>query len=126
MIDPQDPLPEGSWLWRRAFTYGLSIACLVFIWFGVEALWDMRQATAIFQITRYMIGILAVLITFYMVAPSAEQIVKLIQAARTLRASIPTNTTVKADSTAGTAEAHRQTGDVPLPDDVDVAPRSRT
>lgn len=136
-IDVQDPLPEQDWFWRRTFTFVLSLASLGFIWYGIEALWDLRSAEAIYRVTRYMIGILAMLILFYMVAPSAEQIVKLIQAAKTLRAGVPMKRVARVETPSGTVETQSTAGvveDTPLPpvaspapsEEVDVAPRSRT
>lgn len=89
--DPQDPLPENDWFWRRTYTFVMTLASLGFIWFGVEALYSMARPELLYSITRYMIGILFVQILFYMVAPSAEQIVKLIQAAKIIRSGIPTS-----------------------------------
>lgn len=84
-VDVQDPLPEANWFWRRTYTFILSLVTLAFIWYGCEALYRLNRPDELYSITRYMIAILAMLITYYMVAPSAEQIVKLIQAARLLR-----------------------------------------
>lgn len=138
-VDVQDPLPEQDWFWRRTFSFGLSIACIGFIWYGIEALWDLRQPEAIYRVTRYMIGVLAMVILFYMVAPSAEQIVKLIQAAKTLRAGVPMTRTARVETPSGTVQTQSTAGvagDTPeVPEappapspaaEEDVAPRSRT
>lgn len=138
-VDVQDPLPEQDWFWRRSFSFGLSIACIGFIWYGIEALWDLKQAEAIYRVTRYMIGILAMVILFYMVAPSAEQIVKLIQAAKTLRAGIPMTRTARVVTPTGTTETQSTAGvavdapEAPTPApapspaaEEDFAPRSQT
>lgn len=88
-IDVQDPLPETNWFWRRVYTFVLSLVSVAFIWYGLEALNNMREAESVYRVTRYMIGVHVLLITYYMVAPSAEQIVKLVQAAKLLRAGVP-------------------------------------
>ena len=145
-IDDQDPLPEQNWFWRRSYVFALSLISLGFVWYGIEALWDLREARAIYDITKYMIGILAMLILFYMVAPSAEQIVKLIQAAKVLRAGVPVTRMTRQETPTGTVETQSTAG-VPSPAPVaeiapvappaavapvapaveeDVAPRSRT
>jgi len=88
-VDVQDPLPETNWFWRRVYTFALSLISVAFIWFGLEALNSMREPDLVYRVTRYMIGVHVLLITFYMLAPSAEQIVKLIQAAKLLHAGVP-------------------------------------
>lgn len=32
MTDPQDPLPEPSFFWRRTLTFGSVSACLLLVW----------------------------------------------------------------------------------------------
>lgn len=88
-IDVQDPLPETNWFWRRVYTFVLSLVSVAFIWHGIEALAGMRQPEAVYRVTRYMIGVHVLLITYYMVAPSAEQIIKIIQSAKLLQAGVP-------------------------------------
>lgn len=111
-IDPQDPLPETNWFWRRVYTFALSLISVAFIWYGLESLNAMQQPQHVFSITRYMVGVHVLLITFYMLAPSAEQIVKLVQAAKLLRAGVPL----------------RQPPALPAPvaEEVDAAPTSRS
>ncbi len=111
-IDPQDPLPETNWFWRRVYTFALSLISVAFIWYGLESLNAMRQPQHVFSITRYMVGVHVLLITFYMLAPSAEQIVKLVQAAKLLRAGV----------------SLRQPPALPAPvaEEVDAAPTSRS
>lgn len=113
-IDPQDPLPETNWFWRRVYTFALSLISLAFIWYGLEALNAMRQPQHVFSITRYMVGVHVLLITFYMLAPSAEQIVKLVQAAKLLRAGVPLRQPPVLPAPA------------PVAEEVDVAPTSRS
>lgn len=138
-VDVQDPLPENNWFWRRTYVFIMSILSLAFIWYGVEALYALNRGEEIYQVTRYMIGICAMLILFYMVAPSAEQIVKLIQAARILReggtitrkavAETPEGGRTEVTTTAGTPAASPALPAAPAAsagDEDDVAPRSRT
>lgn len=87
-VDVQDPLPETNWFWRRVYTFALSLISVAFIWYGIEALYDLRQPDAIYRVTRYMIGVHVLLITYYMLAPSAEQLVKLVQAAKLLQSGV--------------------------------------
>ncbi len=138
-VDVQDPLPETNWFWRRVYTFVLSLVSVAFIWYGFEALFDMRQPDSIYRLTRYMIGVHILLITFYMVAPSAEQIVKLIQAAKLLQSGVPiTRRAVvetpqggrtEVETTAGHPETPATQNRAPEPpqaDEEDFAPRSRT
>lgn len=138
-VDVQDPLPETNWFWRRVYTFALSLISVAFIWFGLEALNSMREPQLVYSVTRYMIGVHVLLITFYMLAPSAEQIVKLIQAAKLLHAGVPmTRSAVvqtpqggrtEVKTTAGAVDAPAPQNRVPEPpagDEEDFAPRSRT
>ena len=135
-IDIQDPLPETNWFWRRVYTFALSLISVAFIWFGLEALNNMRDADAVYRVTRYMVGVLVLLITFYMVAPSAEQIVKLIQAAKLLQSGVTINRRATVETpqggrtevvaTAGTPETPAAPETAPAGDETDVAPRSRS
>lgn len=138
-VDVQDPLPETNWFWRRVYTFALSLISVAFIWFGLEALNSMREPQLVYSVTRYMIGVHVLLITFYMLAPSAEQIVKLIQAAKLLHAGVPmTRSAVvqtpqggrtEVKTTAGAVDAPAPQNRAPEPpagDEEDFAPRSRT
>lgn len=93
-IDPQDPLPEPTWLWRRLYVYAVSIVFLALIWVGVHRLAEAamlepsRGIGALLSAVQWLIAALICLITYYLVAPSAEQIVKMIQAARIKRREI--------------------------------------
>lgn len=135
-IDVQDPLPETNWFWRRVYTFALSLISVAFIWFGLESLNALRQPEMIFVITKYMIGVHVLLITFYMLAPSAEQMVKLIQAAKLLHAGVPMTRRAVAqtpqggrtevETTAGVPEPLNPSPAAPEGPEDDVAPRSRT
>lgn len=138
-VDVQDPLPETNWFWRRVYTFALSLISVAFIWFGLEALNSMREPRLVYSITRYMIGVHVLLITFYMLAPSAEQMVKLIQSARLLRSGIPITRSAVVETpqggrtevrtTAGAPEAlppQNRSPEPPEADEEDFAPRSRS
>lgn len=137
--DLQDPLPEPNWLWRRSYTFALSLISLGFVWYGAEAMFLMKRPEELFAITRYMIGILAFLILCYMVAPSAEQITKLVQASKIIQSGVPMSRTAEAETDEGktkiTATVGDQSGALAEPepyiapedrDPEDFAPRSRT
>lgn len=137
-LDIQDPLPETNWFWRRVYTFALSLISVAFIWFGVEALYDLRQPDAIYRLTRYMIGVHVLLITYYMLAPSAEQLVKLVQAAKLLQSGVtiqrsatvesPEGGRAEVISTAGDLEDHptpNRSQGASLAPERDVAPRGK-
>ena len=138
-VDVQDPLPETDWFWRRLFTFIFTLLSVAFIWYGLASLQQLGEADAIYRVTRYMIGVHVMLITYYMVAPSAEQIIKIIQSAKIIRAGIPITRSVAAETPqGGRVEAKTTAGApeviaVPVPapapapaDEEDYAPRSRT
>lgn len=137
-VDVQDPLPETNWFWRRVYTFALSLISVAFIWYGIEALYDLRQPDAIYRVTRYMIGVHVLLITYYMLAPSAEQLVKLVQAAKLLQSGVsmrrsasvetPQGGHTEVETTAGrsdTPETQNRSPEPPEGDEEDFAPRSR-
>jgi len=104
--DPQDPLPEANWLWRRVFTFvALFFAFAILVGLGyatnrivgnIVGRIDSMDARNVAQITVVALGVIEkmfrmmfytvlVIITYYMVAPSAEQITKMIQTAGLLK-----------------------------------------
>lgn len=126
VIDAQDPLPESNWFWRRVYTFVLSLVSVAFIWFGLESLNAMKDPDAIYRITRYMIGVHVLLITYYMVAPSAEQIVKLIQAARLMRSGVPITRHAVVETPETRTEVSATANVAENPEETDTAPRSKT
>lgn len=112
--EAQDPLPESNWLWRRVFVFGLTAMLFVLVYDKVDAVADVarmgsREAIeGLIKLLRICLWLIAGLILFYMLAPSAEQLVKLIQTARSLRegvrfTSVSATTPSGATSTASTA-----------------------
>jgi hypothetical protein len=125
-VDMQDPLPETNWLWRRVFTFVLTIASATAIWYWTEEIIRLRQPAYLFSLIRYAYGVHVMLILFYMVAPSAEQIVKLIQAARIIREGIPSSGSASIQTSEGRTEVTTSSGvpaSAPAPDEEDAAPR---
>jgi len=92
--DPQDPLPESNWLWRRVFIYSTMVVLLVglgwIVWGMTDALLEIvkgdADATATVNALRdvayYAIGFAAWLATIYTIAPSGEQVAKMVQAVK--------------------------------------------
>lgn len=72
-------LSESNFKWRRIFSYALSAAILGLLTYIVSQLDD---ASALERVAIWLIGLLALVITYYMVAPTAENIVQAIKAAK--------------------------------------------
>lgn len=121
-LDVQDPLPETNWFWRRVYTFALSLISVSFIWYGLEALWGLHDAENIYRVTRYMIGVHVMLITYYMVAPSAEQIIKIIQSARIIRSGIPITRSATTQSPGRRTEVKTTAGAPDSPETPQPAP----
>lgn len=162
LADPQDPLPEASWLWRRVFTFavlaatvilalGLAIAVNRIVGNIVGRLdtMDARNVAAItikaleviLRMFTLMVYVWLANMLLYIVAPSAEQITKMLQTARLLKSGVQVATRARArgrgvdreEETAATIGIPPQPH-VPPPlarpevasDEEDYAPRSRT
>lgn len=84
--DPQDPLPEPSFLYRRVFSYGTAISLIGLIAFVV---WRIEGDEQLREIALYLCLLLFMVVTYYMVAPSAEHVVKMVQLGKLWRSSPP-------------------------------------
>lgn len=82
--DPQDPLPEGRWLYRRLFIWGVMLFCCGLLAFIVHRL--EGDPSALKSVAQWTISLMALLSTYYLIAPSAEQLAKIVQAGRLFRA----------------------------------------
>lgn len=92
--DLQDPLPESSWFWRRVFVFTVTAAVLWMLWgaitqLGNVALVEPRLGVpALLTLCKWIIGMTALMATYYMVAPSAEQLTKMVKVASLLQAGV--------------------------------------
>lgn len=92
--DLQDPLPESSWFWRRVFVFTVTAAVLWMLWgaitqLGNVALVEPRSGVpALLSLCKWIIGMTALMATYYMVAPSAEQLTKIVKTASLLQAGV--------------------------------------
>lgn len=135
-VDVQDPLPETNWFWRRVYTFTLSLISISIVIYGVQVLHELKDADNVYRVTRYMIGVHVLLITYYMLAPSAEQMVKLIQTAKLLGAGIPITRKAVVETPEGGRTEVSTTAGAPAPPEPpqaapeapeeDFAPRSRS
>lgn len=108
-VDLQDPLPESNWFWRRVFTFLATASVVVMLFFlgyalnrltdGVVNRIDNMTADTVAKIAieamktiaemfRLMFWALIVVVTYYMVAPSAEQITKMVKTAALLKGGV--------------------------------------
>ncbi len=73
-VDPQDPLPEGRWLWRRLIVFASVAAAYGLLFLAVRRALPEDMA----GIARDLMILLGVILLFYLVAPSANQIAELL------------------------------------------------
>jgi len=144
-LDAQDPLPEASWLWRRVFTFAVTFAVLWMLWQSIDrlatvALTDpQRGVPALLSLCQWIIGFSAMMVTYYMVAPSAEQIVKIGHMAGMLRSGVQFASHQSISTPAASMDTAATAGTPPAPpvppllgeaapvrvdDEEDAAPRS--
>lgn len=94
MKDPQDPLPESNWVWRRLFACAVTIAALALtglvVWRMTAALLVIVKGNsdatatvyALRDIAFYLVGLALALSVVYLIAPSGEQVAKMVQAVK--------------------------------------------
>lgn len=75
-------LPESNFVWRRIFSYAHSVILLGLIGYVV---FKMSTDANLKQIALYLVLLLWWSMTYYMIAPTAEQITRIIQAGKSLR-----------------------------------------
>lgn len=120
-VEAHDPLPESNWLWRRVFIFTLTTSIVVGVWMMVNS-WVRSGAPSqlIVGAELKVIGWLCLLVwfmaTYYMIAPTGEQIVKMWQSVTAWKAGIATTITQTATGADGSkAVAQTTTGPVSLP-----------
>lgn len=74
----QDPTSEPQWFFRRVFTWGVTIVvlCLIGAIIAIMPPGDLKM------IALALIALVALLSTFYIIAPSAPEIAAIVAAAR--------------------------------------------
>lgn len=82
--DPQNPLPESTWLYRRLYTWSLTIAAIALLW------WLVRRMPAedLQLVALWIIGLLSLVVTYYLLAPSAPELARILAE---LRIRLPFN-----------------------------------
>lgn len=92
--DLQDPLPESSWLWRRLFVYVVTTAVLWMLWGAITQLGNVALVEpklgvpALLTLCKWIIGFTGMMVTYYMIAPSAEQLTKMVKTVSLLKAGV--------------------------------------
>lgn len=92
--DLQDPLPESSWFWRRVFVYAVTIAVLWMLWGAITQLGNVALVEpklgvpALLTLCKWIIGFTGMMVTYYMIAPSAEQLTKMVKTVSLLKAGV--------------------------------------
>jgi hypothetical protein len=109
--DPQDPLPESNWKWRRWYVFGATSACSVGILVILIMLyriakvdltgWQSAQTTlatieALYQLGRWLVLLTLVDRVLYLIAPSAEQATKMLATVSALKSGVGFATTSRA------------------------------
>ena len=74
MTDVTPTLAEGRWLWRRLYVFTGSAAAWGLLAFAIHRM-DAAQAAAT---ARGLMGLLALTLVLYLVAPTAQQLVALL------------------------------------------------
>lgn len=129
-VDTQDPLPESNWFWRRIFIFGVSTVIILGIYLMVQTMVDLASGQpslivgAFVKIIGWLLLYAWFAMTYYMVAPSAEQVTKMWQAATMFKSGVVSTTTQTATGADGSrAVAQTVTGVAPMPTpDISLAP----
>ena len=78
---PETTLAEGRWLWRRLYVFVTSGAT----WLTLDRLIAAVPADAAPRLAQGLMGLLALTLVLYLVAPTAQQLVTSLTALRDLR-----------------------------------------
>lgn len=75
-IDTHGPVPlaEGRWLWRRIYVFGASFG----LWLLLAATVRAASPEGLVALARGLMGLQALLLVLYLVAPTAQQMVELL------------------------------------------------
>lgn len=106
-IDPQNPLPEPSFFWRRWIAIFICADALVFAWFAAAWLVGGEQWDQLYGLTKLLIYFAGLVLTYYFIAPSATELTNMIQSAGLMKKSLDVAETA-AKSAAGTAQSYAQ------------------
>lgn len=126
--DPQDPLPESNWFWRRLLTFvgcglcalGLGIVLWIYFTVATEALGSADTANgaqitlhtieALSSLSFWLVVLVLVNLTLYLIAPSAEQAAKMLATVQAWRAGVSTFTSARVATPTSSAETRTIAG----------------
>jgi hypothetical protein len=94
-VDAQDPLPESSWFYRRVYTFIVSAALIALLGYLGFYAPDKNMAF------KWTASLLSFVIMIYIVAPSADQITRMIQTASMLKSGVSLSSTKTATAPDG-------------------------
>lgn len=118
--DLQDPLPESSWFWRRVFVFSVTAAVLWMLWGAITQLANVALVEprlgvpALLSLCKWIIAFTGMMVTYYMVAPSAEQLTKMVKTASLLKSGVQV-AGYRAETPEGHVEEARTVGVPPAP-----------
>lgn len=101
-VDVQDPLPESDWFWRRTYTFVLSLLLIGGTAYVLYGLRDFGDADGLLEMGLRILWVLTAVITFYLIAPSAEQLARIIQSARIITSGNTITKTATVETPGGT------------------------
>lgn len=120
-IDVQDPLPEQNWFWRRIFIFSVCTVTAIGIWIMVQTMVNLAGGNPTLIVGAFTKIIMWLLLnswfamTYYMVAPSAEHVTRMWQAATMFKQGVVSTTTQVAEGADGSrATAQTVTGVAPI------------
>lgn len=67
-------LAEGRWLWRRLYVFGASLG----LWVLLSRVVGRTPPEALPQVARGLMGLIALMLVLYLVAPTAQQMIALL------------------------------------------------
>lgn len=121
-VDAQDPLPESKWFWRRLYIFIITTVIIIGVFIMVQTMVNLASDQPILIVGAFVKIISWVLLfawfvmTYYVIAPSGEQIVKMWQAATMFKSGVFSSTTQTATGVDGSvASATTTTGPVVQP-----------
>ena len=93
VIDPQDPLPESNWQPRRQFVFGTQTALSIMIAAAIGLRFE--------PVIGWLVSALMLNSAFYLIAPSAEQVLRGLTVVTALRGGITFASSSSADVRTG-------------------------
>jgi len=87
-IDPQNPLPDPSFMWRRVLTFLISLVLLGLAWHNAIQLHDLGDSDDLLSFAKWCIALNGFVLLCYFIGPSAAELTSIIQSARIIKGSI--------------------------------------